>query len=304
MGFDKLNLNRTTSSERKVAGADCSGSKEVPNDTWLALGNLTAGKLEVTHIHKVGMHALGKELNAISDLAAAGLDCPFSLPAEFLEYMANYLNAPEFQSWQELAEKIVFMPFEQYLDMVKNYKREPKRITDKASCAAALSPLHRGNPSMIQMTYHCMRVLASLDPKKFYVLPFQDAIEKGAAVIEVYPRATLKCLGLPDTGYKSKDKKEIAKMQSARHKILHGLQSIHTQSGYKDCPILVLGNKVEHQVVDSDHALDALLSCYATALWLNNPKVSPDPFESGQTEVLLEGWIYEPTALAPVKAAK
>lgn len=303
MGFDKLNLMKPqSSSERKVAGADCSGSKEVPNDTWLAIGTLSAAKLEVTHIHKVGMHALGKELNAIADLAVAGLDCPFSLPAEFLEFLAHHLDVPEFQNWQDVAEKIVFMPFEKFFDLTKEFKREPKRMTDKQSCAAAISPLHRGNPSMVQMTYHCMRVLASLDPKKFFVLPFQDEIEKGAAVIEVYPRATLKCLGLPDTGYKSRDKKEISKMQSARHKILHGLQSIHTQSAYKNCPALVLGNKVEHQVVDSDHALDALLACYAAALWLDNPKTCADPFEFGQAEVLLEGWIYEPSALAAVKA--
>ena len=302
MGFDKLNLMRTTSSERKVAGADCSGSKDVPNDTWLAIATLTgANRLEVSQVNKVGMHALGKELSAISDLAVVGLDCPFSLPMEFLEYLAHHLTVAEFQSWQEIAEKIVFMDFEQFSDLVKAFKREPKRLTDKKSCAQAISPLHRGNPSMIQMTYHCMRVLAMLDPKKFYVLPFQDEFEKGSAVIEVYPRATLKCLGLTETGYKSKDKKEHDKMQSARHKILHGLLSLQKLSTYKDCPVLVLGNKVEQHCVDSDHALDALLACYAAALWLNNPGSYVDPFAVGDAEILLEGWIYEPSALVPVR---
>lgn len=303
MGFDKLNLTRGASSERKVAGADCSGSKEVPNETWLALGTLTgSNRLEISQIQKVGMHALGKELATVTDLNAVGLDCPFSVPVEFLQSLAHTLNVPEFQTWQEVAEKIVFMSFEEFQDLVKGFKREPKRMTDKRSCAAAISPLHRGNPSMIQMTYHCMRVLAMLDPKKFYVLPFQNEIEKGTAVVEVYPRATLKCLGLPETGYKSKDKKERDKMQSARHKILHGLQALQSQPAYKNCPVLVLGSKAEHQVVDSDHALDALLACYATALWLDNPKLFPDPYDSGQAEIFLEGWIYEPSALVPAKA--
>jgi hypothetical protein len=243
------------------------------------------------------MHALGKELSAQTDLFAAGLDCPFSLPAEFTCFLSKELEQPEFQSWQSLAEQIVFMPFEKFQELAKAFKKEPKRVTDKASCAQALSPLHRGNPSMLQMTYYGIRMLASLDPARFYVLPFQEPMEKGAGVIEVYPRATLKCLGLPDSGYKSKEKKDHDKMQSARHKILHGLLGLQSNEKFKACPRLILNSKLEHQCVDSDHALDALLACYATALWLDNPGHCADPFESDDNNVLLEGWIYEAVSI-------
>ncbi|MBX9771030.1 MAG: DUF429 domain-containing protein [Candidatus Obscuribacterales bacterium] len=297
MGFDKLNLLRAVQSERKVAGADCSGSKEVPNETWLATGVLSGSKLEVNHVQKIGMHGLAKELNGIADLAAAGIDCPFSLPAEFVAFLAKELEQTEFQNWQSLAEQIVFMPFEKFQEYAKTFKKEAKRVTDKVSCAQALSPLHRGNPSMIQMTYHGIRMLASLDPKRFYILPFQEIIESGVAVIEVYPRATLKSLGLPDSGYKSKEKKDRDKMQSARHKILHGLMNVTSDVKFKNYPKLILNEKLQHQCVDSDHALDALLACYATSVWLSDPASCTDPFASDDMDVLLEGWIYEIAAV-------
>ncbi len=297
MGFDKLNLLRSVPSERKIAGADCSGSKEVPNETWLAQGVLNGNKLEITNIQKTGMHALGKELNAIADLSAVGLDCPFSLPAEFLTFLATELQVEPFQSWQSMAEQIVFMPFERFQELAKTFKKEPKRVTDKLSCAQALSPLHRGYPSMLQMTYYGIRVLASLDPNRFYVMPFQETLEKGAAVIEVYPRATLKCLSLPDTGYKSKEKKDKDKMQSARHKIIHGLVGLQNNEKYKNCPKLILNSKLEHLCVEIDHALDALLACYATALWQDKPSICKDPFDSNEADVLLEGWIYEAVSI-------
>lgn len=293
MGFDKLNLLRKVEGERKVAGADCSGSKEVPNETWLATGTLSGVKLEVTQIQKVGMQGLAKEINNIPDLSAAGLDCPFSLPAEFMAFLAKQLEQSEFQTWQSMAEQIVFMPFEKFQELAKTFKKEAKRVTDKMSCAQALSPLHRGNPSMLQMTYYGIRMLASLDPKRFYVLPFQEILEKGCAVIEVYPRATLKSLSLPDSGYKSKEKKDHDKMQSARHKILQGLLSAPNTDKFKGYPKLILNSKLEHLVVDSDHALDALLACYATAVWLDEPAHCTDPFASDEADVLLEGWIYE-----------
>lgn len=293
MGFDKLNLQRNVPSERKVAGADCSGSKEVPNETWLALGTLSGNKIEIQQIQKTGMHALGKELNGISDLSAVGLDFPFSLPIEFMSFLSKELQITVFQTWQALAEQIVFMPFEKFQELSRAFKKEPKRVTDKMSCAQALSPLHRGYPSMVQMTYHGIRMLASLNPSCFYVLPFQEEISKGTAVIEVYPRAMLKCLSLPDTGYKSREKKDRDKMQSARHKILHGLLNLQSSERYKSCPRLTMNQKLEHQCVDSDHALDAVLACYATALWLSEPAHCADPFAADDENVLLEGWIYE-----------
>lgn len=298
MGFENLNLLKTGPAERIIVGADCSGSKETPNETWIAVGNLVGNHLEVTKLQKVGMHALGAELAALAP-AAAGLDFPFSLPVDFLKFMAEKFERSSYQSWQEVAEQLVFTPYEQFLELTTTFKKEPKRFTDASSCAQAASPLHRVNPSMVQMTYHGMRVLAQLNPKKFAVLPFQDVFDECCSVYEVYPRAILKCLNLQDTGYKSKDKKDVAKMQSIRHKILHALVAL--KDSRKDLPAdfprLEFPKKLEHLVVDSDHALDGLVACYGTAILAATPELFHDPFSSDNLDVLLEGWIYEPVKI-------
>lgn len=296
MGFDKLNLIRTGPSERVIAGADCSGSKDVPNETWLAVGTLTGSGLEITRLAKIGMHALAVEVSKIEALHSAGFDFPFSLPREFLDFLSEKAGREQFQEWQQVVEHLVFMSQEQFQELVLQFKKEPKRFTDKEATVQGLSPLHRGYPSMVQMTWHGMRALASLNPERFAILPFQDMHESRCSVLEVYPRATLKCLGLPDTGYKSREKKDKDKMQSVRHKMLQGLISSRERLK-NDIPRLVLPQKFEHFVVDSDHALDALLACYATAMFANNASFFADPLQSESVDVLIEGWIYEPGKL-------
>lgn len=296
MGFEKLNLTRTVPSERIIAGADCSGSKEVPNETWIAVGTLTGAGLEITQVSKIGMHTLGTELSKIQNLTAAGLDFPFSLPREFLDFLSEKAERSSFQEWQEVVEHLIFMPLEVFQEHIQRFKKEPKRYTDKITLVPGLSPLHKGYPAMVQMTWHGMRTLASLNPEKFCVLPFQDVAAGKCSLLEVYPRTVLKCLGLPDTGYKSKDKKDKDKMQSARHKLLQGLISAKERTR-NSAPKLVLPQKLEHLVVDSDHAFDALVACYATAMHAHDAGVFADPFSCDSVDVLIEGWIYEPCKL-------
>ncbi len=296
MGFEKLNLTRSVPSERIIAGADCSGSKETPNETWLAVGTLTGAGLEISQISKVGMHALPGELAKLN-LHSVGLDFPFSLPREFLDYLAEKAERAAFQEWQEVVEHLIFLPLDAFQDFVLRFKKEPKRYTDKSTLAQGLSPLHRGNPSMVQMTWHGMRMLASLSPEKFSILPFSDPAAGHCNVLEVYPRTTLKCMGLPDTGYKSREKKDKEKMQSTRHKLLQGLLSLKDRTAVPGVPKLFLPQKFEHFVVDSDHALDALIACYATAMYVFEPSFFLDPFSCESIDVLIEGWIYEPCKL-------
>lgn len=193
-----------------IAGADFSGAKTIPNETWLAVGSLDHLGLEITSLAKCGSHRLALELNSVKQLKAVGLDFPFSLPAPFLDFLAEKMEVESFQSWQSIVEKIAFTPFERFLELVTEFKAEPKRLADKATNRSGISPLHRGNPSMVQMTYQGMKMLASLDPKTFFVLPFQDQVPFGCAVFETYPREVLYSLGLPDTGYKTKDNEKSA----------------------------------------------------------------------------------------------
>lgn len=282
--------------EKLIAGADFSGAKEIPNDTWLAVGNLAGLGLEITTLKKVGSHRLAPELLALPGLSAVGLDFPFSLPTEFLSFVAEKNGVSEFQSWQQIAELLVFSTFETFLELVTEFKKEPKRLADKAVHKTAQSPLHRGNPSMVQMTYQGIRMLASLDPKRFYVLPFQDAQPEGCAVLEVYPRESLHCFHVADTPYKSKEKKDKDKMLLARRSILDDMINLKERKGaaYRDWPRLSMSKQLEHTAIESDHALDAVIACYTVAIWSQHPEVFTDPLSADDLAVLLEGWIYAP----------
>lgn len=281
--------------DKLVAGADFSGAKSVPNDTWLTLARVGELGMEVTDVRHVGAHALAKELSS-TYLTAAGIDCPFSLPKAFIEFVAMKKVKSPYQDWQEIAQELVFMPFEEFEELVKQFKKEPKRFCDDKPIVPGISPLHRGNPSMIQMTFQGMRLLAMLDPKKFFVLPFQSSIPFTCAVIEVYPRAMLKTLGLPDTGYKSADKKEQDRVKAARTAILDGMINLREKKGltYQKFPRLTVPGKFRHHFVDSDHALDSLIACYATATYIYAPDLFADALDANNLDVLLEGWIYMP----------
>lgn len=282
--------------EKLIAGVDFSGSKEVPNETWIAFGRLGNLGLEIFDVKKVGSHALTKEIASHSNLAAVGIDCPFSVPVPFQEFLAQKAIRKDFQSWQEMAMHLVTMPLEDFITAARDFKKEPKRFTDTITKAPAQSPLHRGYPSMIQMTWHAMRLLASLDPSKYYVLPFQDELKEGCAVIEVYPRDLLKYFGIADSGYKGKDAKEADKLQAARKQMGTALLELREKKGitYKDCPRISFSGSVFSFIVQSDHALDAVLACCATGLWMSAPQLFDDPLSADKLEVLLEGWIYTP----------
>lgn len=277
-----------------IGGVDFSGAKEVPNQTWLALGRLGNLGLEIFELTRVGSHSLAQELNKQSGLAVVGLDVPFSLPAPFLTFLANKQQKKDFQSWQEVAETLVFMAFDEFVETVKEYKKEPRRFTDTTDGSTAISPMHRGNPSMVQMTYQGIRLLSSLNPELFYVLPFQNVIPLGCAVLEVYPRDTLKYLGVTDSGYKSQEKKDSEKMHDLRRKMLKDLTELREKKGitFKEFPRLSINKQIEHFAIESDHALDAIVACYTSALYVALPKLFADPFASDNLEVLLEGWIY------------
>lgn len=276
-----------------IAGVDFSGASKTPNETWLAQGRMGGWQFELTEVRKVGSHMLAAELPRIK-YGAVGIDCPFSLPLKFAEFLAHSALKQEFQSWQDMAEHLVFMTFEDFKAAAVEFKTEPKRLTDKQVKTPAQSPLHRGNPSMIQMTFHGIKLLASLDPSKFAVLPFQDPSAERTAVIEVYPRDTLQHLELPDTGYKTKTKADAEQVAETRRKIISGLINLRDrkQITYKDYVRLSCSNQLLSQLVANDHALDAVVAAYTTAMFVAHPNLFGDPLSLDNLDVLIEGWIY------------
>lgn len=286
-----------------IAGVDFSGSKDVPNQTWLALGRLGGMGLELVELRQTGSHKLAAELSAAAELKAVGLDVPFSLPADFLRFCAEKAGREPFQSWQEVVEHLVFVTFDDFLTLVKDFGRESKRLTDQEYRSIAKSPMHRGNPSMVQMTYQAMRLLAGLDPSRFGVLPFQDTGGNRCAVLEVFPRATLWSLEMPDSGYKGKEKKDREKAEALRRDMVAQLMQLREKKGAicKDYPRLTVGKSLQHIAIESPDALDALIACYTTAIWAAAPGLFSDPFSVDNEDVLLEGWIYAPAATRPVQ---
>ncbi len=279
-----------------IAGVDFSGSKEMPNQTWLATGRLNGLGLEMQEVKKVGSHKLAAELNALAGLAAVGLDFPFSLPGDFIRFCSEKAEGKEFQSWQQVAEHLIFMQPDEFDNLVKEFNKDAKRLTDDDYRGLAHSPLHRGKPVMVKMTYEGIRLLAGLNPARFCVLPFHDRKADGCSVVEVFPRGTLWCLGLPDSGYKSKEKKDQTKMQEARKNILTHLLELRERKGAacRDYPRLNMDKQLQHTAIESDDALDAVIACYTTAIWFAVPSLFADPFSCDNEDVLLEGWIYAP----------
>ena len=150
---------------------------------------------------------------------------------------------------------------------------------------------------MVQMTYQCIQLLAMLPPDRFYTLPFQSKIDGACAVIEVYPRDTLRFFQLKETGYKSGSKKDEPQVTSARHEIVHELLQLKEKRGltYRNVPKLNMNKNMLASVINSDHALDAVIACYTTAMFEVATELFVDPFSLNDLDVLLEGWIYRPT---------
>lgn len=283
-----------------VAGVDFSGAKTVPNDTWLVAAETTSLGMEVRSVKNTGSHALGKELDSLKDLSTIGMDFPFSLPVEFMKFLARQLEKAEFQDWQNVAESLVFMDFERFKELVDEYAIHALRYTDSRALRVAKSPLNTVNPSMVQMTFYGMRLLATLDPARYAVLPFQeDQRGKGSSIIEVYPRELLYILGLPDKGYKQKDKKTSEKTHAVRREIVDGLINLRERGGkrFQDCPRIHIDNSLKGGIIASDHAVDALVACYGACLYHSNPQLFIDPWDCGNENMLLEGWIYAPARL-------
>jgi hypothetical protein len=282
--------------DKILAGADFGGTKENPNETWLVAGRLSNAGMEVFEVKKTYSHLLVKDLVDHKTLARLGIDCPFSLPADFLSFLAKRKAKGNYDSWQQVVEELVFVPYDEFSALAKEFGKESKRLTDTVNGTTVVSPLKRTNPPMQQFTYHGMRVLASLDPSRFFVLPFQDPIPFGCAVMEVNPAHTLKSLGVKETGYQNKDKGDDAQAEILREKIVQDLLKLKDKKAItcKDYPPLSIQKGLIHNFIKSHHALDALICCYTTAMFATAPNHFADPFDADSLDVLLEGWIYQP----------
>ncbi|HNB24769.1 MAG TPA: hypothetical protein PKZ32_20275, partial [Candidatus Melainabacteria bacterium] len=104
--------------ESLIFGTDFSGANAVPNNTWLATGRMSALGLEIVDVKKVGSQGLKDELIKHRG-AAVGIDSPFSLPVEFLHFMARKEQRTPYQSFQEMAEALFHLGQPGFIELVK-----------------------------------------------------------------------------------------------------------------------------------------------------------------------------------------
>jgi hypothetical protein len=282
-----------------VVGCDFPAANTAPHQVFLAKASIGSLGAEIVDLHKVDSHKLPQELAQTQSLSALGIDFPFSLPGDFLRFVAEKREVPQFQSWQEVIETLVFIDFAAFQKLVEDFGAEPKRFADQAQGKLGQSLLAKGNSVLLQTAFQGMRMLASLDPKRFSILPLQSPQKGTCSVLETSPRSMLESLGLPTSGYRGKDSNKQKSLE-LRREILTGILELRERKGseYAKFPRLLMDKKLVHTACDTEQALDAVISCYSACLWVMAPALFNDPFDVDNEDVLLEGWIYVPNKVA------
>jgi predicted nuclease with RNAse H fold len=116
----------------------------------------------------------------------------------------------------------------------------------------------------------------------------------GLAVMEVYPAAVLKSLGLPWRRYKGKDPGGESSCGSLYLTNLTGtrdkLRSVNRIT--IAIPELALPPHLEQLALACDDALDAVIAALGAAIAYLNPGQTAPPRQISADLIALEGWIY------------
>lgn len=298
------------------AGADYSAAKSEPNPTWLASALLDNGEsdknrrtLTIKSLENCGSSNLITALCASRDYSgrdftAIGLDFPFSYPIPFIKALAprgKIFDSTGKIDWIAAMSYIAqceYSLIESTADQVsKALGAEPSRQADGRTSPRGASPLHRINPGLRKMTWQGQALLCELRALGMHVLPFESD-GSGAALMEVYPAAMLKSLGLPYRKYKG----AATAARGIRLDILKQLSRLHT---VKELPWYDLELVMEPALLDlardSDDALDAVIAALAaTIAHLNKSLCAPDERANSPTGkhpgalAEIDGWIYTP----------
>ncbi|MBZ5638953.1 MAG: DUF429 domain-containing protein [Acidobacteriia bacterium] len=267
-----------TPGARLFAGVDFSGDMRDPKDgTWLALLELKEERLAVVRLEATGRNGLEAQLRnpdaALLHAEAIGLDFPFGVPVPFAETLLGG-PFPE-EGWWALARKLERMSRPTYLIALQEFRDahgELKRLTDES--AGAFSPLHRVNPDLGPMTYQGIRMIAE-ERSRYALRPFESA--KGRLLLEVFPGASLRRLGLEASGPGDRP-----------HSIVDAL------SRAARLPVEI-GQPFLRRCVARRDALDAVAAarCAALAVLSGETDRTPEDLAPGQGDrVRKEGWIY------------
>jgi len=236
-----------------IIGIDCAVS---PKRTGLALGSFEKGRACVQRIHR------GKTRDSIIRLLAKwmarssnpliAVDAPLGWPAPLATVLPLHrAGAPVDARANEMFRRLT--------------DRVTKRETGKL-------PLDVGADRIARTALAALDLLQDLRERtgKKIPLAWKTAPPAEASVIEVYPSATLKVLGLPSSRYK--DKGAVA----ARRRIIELLRE------FIDLP------EDERDMLASSDALDAVVCVLAAADFLGGEVIRPKDLRRARKE----GWIW------------
>ena len=281
-----------------IIGVDFSGAK-ADNKTWIARGVLTnQGELLLKGTpYPIRREELYELLINVEPPAVVAMDFPFGVPNKFATHLSlycGYLPGNIRDLWATVAA-ITFDDFERERDEFVDAHGELSRVWDRIHYPESISPLHKGGPSMIQMTYHGISLLQRLHQEscnRWQVPPLcpDEPNRDAVTLLEVMPGAALRSRCLPHQNYKNnKGRDPFNNLENRKH-IIHNLSenfgiALPDLSQYRDLFIF------------NDDALDAYIASIVAALWQKDKTAFHRP-EDHAANVLeaaqLEGCIYAP----------
>lgn len=239
----------------------------------------------------------------------AAFDFPFCVPHVLLRdvrFAEGVGHKGAFMSWRafswfiahrlSLADPVDFSPFAAWRDRAERPRLWTKRATDIA--ANGQPPLKDKFQATFQMTLLGNALLSKLwESHKYRVLPFPGGRGAGE-IIEVYPNATLRTMGL--TGYKSRPDEAvsaaIAACAAAGIKLDVDLRLVALACRYSS-------GTAKTPDFDVADALVALCTAILYAEGACRPVIAPDPTWQERFVKELEGAIWAPTITTSAPAA-
>jgi hypothetical protein len=255
-------------------GIDFSGAREPLSNLWTALGDEREGQLRIVDLRP---HAFRADLAAFVGggwrVAAAGgggggalwgADFPFGLPRSALED----LEADGIRDWPRLLAWAADLP----PDEVKTRLAAHTRVLRSTDAGGALAPL---DLRLYKQTVEGFRWLHELrEEAEVSVLPQAPAEGVGITLIEVYPSAACKELGLPRRRVPGRPGETRARAAALRTFLTF------------DDPAL------EAIAVTLEDAWDATIACLAA--WLCRDDLDQPARVAAADAAAREGWIYRP----------
>ena len=280
-----------------IIGVDFSGAK-AENKTWIAQGMLTGdGGLRMDSVRPITRAGLHKHLVAIQGQTVVAMDFPFGVPDEFSARLSSderpHVDMRDL--WETIGGMDDLKDFEKERDAFVRDHGEIRRVWEQKHHPESQSPLHKGGPNMIPMTYYGMKLLYQLhrESSQCWRIPPIDSGDPHPDVVillETMPGAALKARGLSHQNYKGSTGRDPLRNLENRKKILEKL----SRNFGIDLP-----NFCEYRdlFLFNDDALDAYIAAIVAALWAKSATSFHLPKKHDPTVLAAakrEGCIYVP----------